>query len=131
MIKKTIFAICAASALLMLGACSSIERATAFNNEKITTSNFQSVGHINAEIWGIYLLNLPILTGSFTQPGKIAVFQDTVTVNNAVNMLTASAKNSLGGTHVVDITSTRNNHWMIPLLVFFYREVQVSGNVLR
>ena len=132
MLGKTMCVTAAAAAALLFSACSSVEFGTNLNGEKLATDNsLESVGHVNGEIWGIYLVNLPIFTGSSMNPGKIAVFTDTVTVHNAVSMTTRQAREKTAGRYVIDITSTRANAWMAPFLIFWYREVQVSGNILK
>ena len=112
-------------------ACSSIEMATTFNNQKITEAqNAVCVEHLNAEIWGIYLFNLPLFSGSSKQPGRCAVFTDTVHVDNAVAMLTRKAATD-EATTITDLSSERTSTWLPIFLVLWYREVQVSGNAIR
>lgn len=130
--KKMMVLIAAAAAVLVLAGCSSIDVATTFNNEKITdVPNAGSLAHLNGDIWGIYLFNLPLFTGSSKQPGRCAVFTDTVRVDNAVSMITRKANADFEGTTVTDITTTRTSTWLPVFLVLFYKDVQVSGNVIR
>ena len=101
--KKMMVLIAAAVVLAMTG-CSSIDVATTFNNVKITdVPNAGSLAHLNGDIWGIYLFNLPLFTGSSKQPGRCAVFTDTVRVDNAVSMITRKASADFEGTTVTDI----------------------------
>ena len=129
---KKMLAILAVSAVAaMMTACSSIESATTLNNVKITEApNAACVAHLNADIWGIYLFNLPLFSGSSKQPGRCAVFTDTVRVDNAVAMLTKKAASEDAMT-VTDLTSERTSCWIPIFLVIWYKDVQVSGNAIR
>ena len=129
--KKVLAVLAAAAVTAAMTACSSIEFATTFNNQKITEApNAVCVEHLNAEIWGIYLFNLPLFSGSSKQPGRCAVFTDTVRVDNAVAMLTRKAAND-EATTIADLSSERTSCWLPFLLVLWYNEVQVSGNAIR
>ena len=129
--KKMLAVLAAAAVTAAMTACSSIEFATTFNNQKITEApNAVCVEHLNAEIWGIYLFNLPLFSGSSKQPGRCAVFTDTVRVDNAVAMLTRKAAND-DATTIADLSSERTSCWLPMFLVLWYREVQVSGNATR
>lgn len=129
--KKILAAFVMVAAAVVMTACSSIDMATTFNNQKITdVPNAVSVEHLNAEIWGIYLFNLPLFTGSSKQPGRCAVFTDTVRVDNAVAMVTKKASTD-EATAVTDLVSRRTSMWLPIFLVLWYNEVQVSGNVIR
>ena len=129
--KKILAALIPIAAAAVMTACSSIEVATTFNNQKITDApNAVCVEHLNAEIWGIYLFNLPLFSGSSKQPGRCAVFTDTVRVDNAVSMLTRKAASD-EATTIVDLNSNRISCWLPFFLVLWYNEVQVSGNAIR
>ena len=63
--KKMLAVLVTVSVAVLMSACSSVEVATTFNNQKITpVQNAVCVEHLNADIWGIYLFNLPLFTGS-------------------------------------------------------------------
>ena len=129
--KKILAALVTVSAAVLMSACSSVEVATTFNNQKITpVQNAVCVEHLNADIWGIYLFNLPLFTGSSKQPGRCAVFTDTVHVDNAVSMLTRKATED-GANTIVNLTSERTGCWIPILLVLWYYDVQVSGNAIK
>ena len=129
---KKMLAILAVSAVAaMMTACSSIESATTLNNVKITeVPNAACVAHLNADIWGIYLFNLPLFSGSSKQPGRCAVFTDTVRVDNAVAMLTKKAATE-DATTITDLSSERTSCWIPIFLVIWYKDVQASGNAIR
>ena len=132
MFRKVMMLVAAAAVALSLAACSSIQVATTLNNEKLTVAEAPtSLAHLNAEIWGIYLFGLPLFTGSSTQPGRCAVFSDTVLLDNAVAMLTKKAATDFEATSVTNLSSRRNSTWLFLLLVFWYDSVQVSGNAVR
>ena len=129
--KKLLAVLVAAATAAVMAACSSIEVATTFNNQKITEApNAVCVAHLNAEIWGIYLFNLPLFSGSSKQPGRCAIFTDTVRVDNAVSMLTRRAAND-EATTIANLQSDRTSCWLPIFLVLWYNEVQVSGNAIR
>ena len=75
--------------------------------------------------------SIPLFTGSSTQPGRCAVFSDTVQVDNAVSMITKKALNDFEATTVEGLTSQRSSTWLLPFLVLWYDSVQVSGNAIR
>ena len=129
---KKMLAILAVSAVAaMMTACSSIESATTLNNVKITeVPNAACVAHLNGDIWGIYLFNLPLFSGSSKQPGRCAIFTDTVRVDNAVSMLTKKAAAD-DATAITDLSSERTTCWLPFFLVLWYNDVQVSGNAIR
>ena len=129
--KKILAVLATAAVAAVMTACSSIEAATTFNNQKITEAlNAVCVEHLNAEIWGIYLFNLPLFSGSSKQPGRCAVFTDTVRVDNVVAMLTKKAAKD-DATTIADLSSERTSCWIPIFLVIWYREVQASGNAIR
>ena len=129
--KKILAALVTVSAAVLMSACSSVEVATTFNNQKITpVQNAVCVEHLNADIWGIYLFNLPLFTGSSKQPGRCAVFTDTVRVDNAVSILTRKATED-GANTVVDLSSERTGCWLPIFLVLWYYDVQVSGTAIK
>ena len=129
--KKILAALVTVSAAVLLSACSSVEVATTFNNQKITpVQNAVCVEHLNADIWGIYLFNLPLFTGSSKQPGRCAIFTDTVRVDNAVSILTRKATED-GANTIVDLSSERTGCWLPIFLVLWYYDVQVSANAIK
>ncbi len=129
--KKMLAVMATAAVAAVMTACSSIEVATTFNNVKITDApNAACVAHMNADIWGIYLFNLPLFSGSSKQPGRCAIFTDTVRVDNAVAMLTKKAA-SEDATTITDLSSERTTCWLPIFLVLWYNDVQVSGNAIR
>ncbi|MBO4305315.1 MAG: hypothetical protein J6A21_12090 [Lentisphaeria bacterium] len=131
MLKKTLFVLAAAAAVFAFSACSSMEYATTLNDQRLTVSpELTSLGHVNGEIWGLYLFDIALLTGSSVRPGSMVCFNDTVRVDNVVKMVTAeSAKNLDSCTAILDMRSERNSFWIFPLL--WIKSVQVSGNAVK
>jgi hypothetical protein len=128
--KLACLAVCVLSAI-GLTACSSFEIATNTNNVKLAPGDAETRGHVNADIWGIYVFGLPVVSGSSVEPGKCVVFSDTVDTSNAISFLTRNAQKKLNGSTIIDVTSDRTTGWLVPTLFFFYRDVQVSGTVLK
>lgn len=132
MLKKMILVLAAAAAVFTFTACSSVQYATTLNDQRLTASTeLTSLGHVNAEIWGLYIFDIAILTGSATRPGNMIGFNDTVRVDNAVKMLTAqTARNLDSCAAIVDMQSRRSSFWILPPL-FWINSVQVSGNAVK
>ena len=128
--KLACLAACVISAVA-LSACSSFEIGSTTNDVKFTTAEAETLAHVNADIWGVYVFGLPVISGSSVEPGKCVVFSDTVDTSNAISFLTRNAQKKLNSSTIVDVTSERTTGWLVPTLFFFYRDVQVSGNVLK
>ena len=128
--KLACLAVCVLSAI-GLSACSSFEIGSNTNDVKFTAGDAETLAHVNADIWGVYVFGLPIISGSSVEPGKCVVFSDTVDTSNAVSFLTNNARKKLNATTITDVHSERTTGWLVPTAFFFYRDIQVSGNVLK
>ena len=128
--KLACLAACVISAVA-LSACSSFEIGSNTNDVKFTTTDAETLAHVNADIWGVYVFGLPVISGSSVQPGKCVVFSDTVDTANALSFLTYNAKRRLNATTITDVQTERTTGWLVPTVFFFYRDIQVSGNVLK
>ena len=128
--KLACIAACVISAVA-LTACSSFEIASNTNEVKFTTTDAETLAHVNADIWGVYVFGLPVISGSSVEPGKCVVFSDTVDTSNAISFLTRNAQKKLNGSTIIDVTSERTTGWLVPTVFFFYRDIQVSGTVLK
>ena len=128
--KLACLAACVISAVA-LSACSSFEIGSNTNDVKFTTTDAETLAHVNADIWGVYVFGLPVISGSSVQPGKCVVFSDTVDTANAISFLTYNAKRRLNATTITDVQTERTTGWLLPTVFFFYRDIQVSGNVLK
>lgn len=132
MFKKIIFCTALIAAITMTTACSSVQLGNDLNDVKLTNdANCETIGHINVDIWGIYVFNFPIFTGSSRVEGEFRMFDNTVTTGNAVQLLTKYAKARYKGQIVTDLKTDRTCTWIVPSAFFFYKSVQASGNVLR
>ena len=131
MMKKLACLAACAVAAFALSACSSFEIATNTNNVKLAEGDVETRGHVNADIWGVYVFGLPVISGSSVDPGKCVVFSDTVDTSNAISFLTRNAQKKLNATTITDVQTERTTGWLVPTLFFFYRDIQVSGNVLK
>ena len=89
MMRKFIFAFVAVAVVAGFCACASVDVAPAstLNDQSISYSG-KTVAHLHANIWGLYLFDIPLLTASVEKPGSIEILKDTVTVSNAANLLT-------------------------------------------
>ena len=128
--KLACIAACVISAVA-LSACSSFEIGSNTNDVKFTTTDAETLAHVNADIWGVYVFGLPVISGSSVEPGKCVVFSDTVDTGNAISFLTRNARKKLNATTITDVQTERTTGWLVPTVFFFYRDIQVSGNVLK
>ena len=128
--KLACLAACVISAVA-LSACSSFEIGSNTNDVKFTTTDAETLAHVNADIWGVYVFGLPVISGSSVQPGRCVVFSDTVDTANAISFLTYNARKRLNATTITDVQTERTTGWLVPTVFFFYRDIQVSGNVLK
>ena len=125
---KTLFVIVFAVATAFLfNGCStvSITELEQLNGQPIALQG-QSVAHINAENWGIYLLWFPLITGGVEEAETTAWFSNTVNVPNVVNLATKTAR-KIGGRKTLDMTSHHNSYGFI----LYVKSCQVSANVVR
>ena len=115
-----------AAAVAMTG-CSTIETAsnTDFNGQEIVTSGTQ-VGHVSATTNGLYLLMIPLITGSETNIGIPALLSDTVNSQALSRIVTTKAK-EMGGSKVLDLTTSSSSAGFI----FYWRSSSASANVTK
>ena len=93
----------------VLAACSSFEIGATPNDVKIASGDTEAVAHVNADIWGIYVFGLPVISGSSVEPGKCVVFSDTVDTSNAISFLTRNTRRKLNASGITDVQSERGN----------------------
>lgn len=128
MVKNLFLAGFLALGAALFTGCASVQTADDLSGQKISTTAAADVAHINGDNWGIYCLWLPIVSGSTDNPGSTVWFKDTVTVKCVTKMVTAKSK-ELASTHTLDLKSNVNSMWIMP--VFFFKDVQVSGNSVK
>lgn len=132
MIKKLIAAVAAIAVAAGIVGCSSVETATTLHKQKLSeSSNMETLAHLNGDIWGIYFFNLPLFSGKAGTPGTCIAFTDTVTTDNVVAMITKKASKDFGSTNVIDVQTNRSSSWIFPLIVLWYKDIQVSGTVCK
>ena len=126
--KKLTF-LAAILAVVLMSGCTSMQVANRFNGLPVSESaNMPPKAHVNVTMTGFYLFHfIPIATGSVGSVDKWAIFKDTVTVENAVSVLTREARTQLNCTKVYDLKSSTSSAVM-PLLCTF-KTVQVSATV--
>ncbi len=130
MLRSKLFAATLAIAgTAALSGCASLETGTTLNGQQLSDMG-ANVAHVNGSNWGLYLLDIPLITGSTSNPGSIAFGEDTVNVDAVVDMVTAKSA-ELGASKTADLQSSASSAWLVPTFVLFLREVQVSGNAVE
>lgn len=126
--KKLTF-LAAILAVVLMSGCTSMQVANRFNGLPVSESaNMPPKAHVNVTMTGFYLFHfIPIATGSVGSVDKWAIFKDTVSVENAVSVLTREARTQLNCTKVYDLKSSTSSAVM-PFLCTF-KTVQVSATV--
>lgn len=127
--KIAMFAMALAVVAMLTGCCAKLSCASkekTLNGEKLTTTTAKDHCHLNGTNWGLYFFCWPICAGDTNNPGNSSKwFEDTVTLENVVSMVTKKAKD-LGATKTVDMTSSVSYH-----PVFFnFKEINVSANAV-
>ncbi len=125
---KKLLTLCAvaATAAVFCG-CSSMQVATVndFNGQKTTPSGTPTA-HIGATNCGLYLLWIPLITGSAQTIGAPALLEDgAVSTPKMAAALTKEAKKY--GNKVYDLTSTNGSAG----LLFYWKTTYVSANVAK
>lgn len=115
---KSLLSLLCALVVLITG-CASVDVSNDFNGLSVDGS--RRVAHINGNIWGIYILSIPLL---------YPYDEGTVDLDTCVNMVTKRARN-LGATRVVDLQSDQTSLWLPFTFVGFYREVEVSATAIQ
>ena len=125
--KKLSLLLALTGAAVLFAGCSTVQTADVktFNNQSITASG-TSVAHVSGYTSGLYLLWIPLLTGSTANPGSIDVLKDTVTVGSLMPVLTAETK-KLGATKVLNLAS----QFKVGGFIFYTRQINISGNAVQ
>ena len=87
--KKLSLLLALTGAAVLFAGCSTVQTADVktFNNQSITASG-TSVAHVSGYTSGLYLLWIPLLTGSAEEPGAIRWNEDSVNVSAVTKMVT-------------------------------------------
>lgn len=124
---KTLLLMLAVASAIVFTGCASVSVTTPdkLNGEPLSYRG-DTVAHLHAENWGIYLFMIPLLTGSTENPGEIAVLKDTVNVDCMMNVITAKAK-AIGAKKTLNLVSQTTT---IPFF-FGMKSVQISANAIK
>lgn len=127
MLKKVMALLCVAVAAVVLTGCSSLQMAEVsdFNNQRVADSG-SPVEHIAVATHGLYLLWIPLITGSTDNFGVPTLVTDTVCPTALTNAVTKEAKRAGAGKTidlVTDVTSVG--------FIFYYRSGTASGTALK
>ena len=127
--SKMLTVLAAVLAVVLMSGCTSMQVANRFNGLPVSeTEKMPPKAHVNVTMTGFYLFHcLPIATGSVGSVDKWAIFKDTVSVENAVSVLTREARTQLNCTKIYDLKSSTSSVFM-PLL-YSFKTVQVSATV--
>lgn len=124
--KLLTLCVAAATAAVFCG-CSSLQVATVddFNGQKMTPSG-SATAHISATNCGLYLLWIPLITGSTDNFGVPTLVTDTVSPQALTAAVTKQAKSAGARTTadlVTDVTSAG--------FIFYYRSGTASGTAVK
>ena len=77
------------AALAALTGCTSLEVTSGekLNNQKLSQTG-TTVAHFTASNSGLYLLSIPLISGSTTNPGSMVFNEDTVNAGQVISMVT-------------------------------------------
>ncbi len=132
MVKRLSLVLTLAAVGALVTGCGSVTVTRQLNGQKLTSDTATPIAHVNGSTWGLYFLPMfPLITGDAVT-GKTVFINDTVTLDNAVNAVTAKSK-SLGATATTDLVSSQSSIWIpIPPLFFTWiKSVEVSGNAVK
>lgn len=117
----------AALAAVVLTGCSALEVAKQddFGACRPTTTG-KTVGHVSVTAHGLYLLWIPLITGSVDQYGVPCFLTDTANPSTLVQALTKKGK-ELGGKKVIDLVTTGGSKG----LLFSYKTATASATVIK
>ena len=127
MMKKMMALGAAMVTVLAMSGCSSLQTATPndFNGQK-TVPVGTSVGHVSATNCGLYLLWIPLITGSSENIGSPAFLQDMVNTRSLAGMVTKKSK-EMQASKVLDLTTQNASGGFI----FYWPTSYASGNAVK
>ncbi len=124
---KKMFLLSAAAASLVLAGCSTLQSASAVDMNGVKLTAATDVAHINATNQGLYLLWIPLITGSSSNVGGVEFLgENPVSAPAVANLVTQEAKR-LGATKTLDMVSTFGSAGFI----FYWRFANVSANAAK
>lgn len=120
-------------AAVLFAGCSTVQTADSktFNDQSITDSG-KSVAHVSGYASGLYLLWIPLFTGSTEEPGAIMWNEDSCNVTAVTKMVTKKS-GQLGSSRTIDLVSTKSSvNIPIPFpYIFYWKTATVSGNSVK
>ncbi len=129
--KKTLLLSVVGLATAIMTGCSSVESGTKFSGMYVTENKAVPLAHINGTVWGVYMFGaLPLFSGNTFNIGKSAYFKDTINISDAVSMVTRTGR-GLEATKVIDIQTDYTTEWLWYSLIFWKKEIQVSGTAIK
>ena len=117
----------AAAAAVVLTGCSALEVAkqSDFGACRPTTSG-KTVGHVSVTAHGLYLLWIPLITGSVDQYGTPCFLTDTANPSTLACAVTKKGK-ELGGRKAIDLDTTGASTGFL----FYYKTASASATVIK
>ena len=127
MFKKIMLIGLAAFTAVLFTGCSSLQTAgkSDFNGVDLTTKG-TPVAHISATTHGLYLLWIPLITGSTSNVGMPCFLEDTVSCNAITKMVTSKAQ-SAGAGEVIDLVTQSSSAG----LLFQYKMTTASATAVK
>ncbi|MDD5727246.1 MAG: hypothetical protein PHV59_01660 [Victivallales bacterium] len=119
------------AALVVTGCSTTMETSKNFNGLSVTANHSRPVAHINARVSGVFLFDaFPLFCGSVNNIDKVAAFVNTVSLDNALGLVTREAR-GLGATKLVNLTSYYESYWLWYTILCWERQMQVSATALQ
>ena len=120
---------------LCLGACAQLDVVPAERlHGQALSDHGETLAHIRARNSGWFLLNaIPLVSGDLSNPSYPQFprfFRNHVTIDRVLAKV-ARTSQELGGDELHDTVSSLQSHWFTLTLVFWFREVEVSANVIK
>ena len=121
----------AAAMTFAVTGCTSVETSKNFNGLGLTANRSKPIAHINARVFGIFMFDaFPMFCGSVNDTDKVAVFTNTVSLNNAMGLATRTAR-GIGATKFVNVNSYYYSHWLWYTIILWERQMEVSGTAIK
>ncbi|MDR0931953.1 MAG: hypothetical protein LBM70_02905 [Victivallales bacterium] len=127
--KQLMQCLCGATVLLILSGCTSVESTQKFNGMGLSDREDKAVCHTFVEIPCFTFWGLPIIGGSASGSGKVALFQDNTDVESAIHLLTSEIR-SKNGARVINAQTFLSERSVL-LGIFTKRVMQASGTGVR
>ncbi|MBX3235845.1 MAG: hypothetical protein KF814_06815 [Nitrospiraceae bacterium] len=119
-------------ALIFAAGCATVEVVPPVSmHEHQLSPGVKPVGHVHANVWGIYLFRrVPLITGNIDDGGMglpFHIFTDSVRIESLVERVSRESQRR-GGVLLTDLQSTDRSYWLGWTLLFWLKEYDVSAN---